>query len=140
MREILHKLSTLILALGLLTVMQPLISSSILLKPESLSVDKDLNVYFLRSVSPFKAIKVRAEWAQEIQTVEGLLISNCTFAGLSEYESRDGVPVVFSLGCTLPEPGVYVFKACWRVRGFLSIPLRPVCLSDLFTYREAENG
>jgi len=109
------------IAVILLFVMIPLLPSSLLLQPESLTVD-GMTVRFVRDVT----IPVNAEWEEVYSDPTGLRVSECTRRGIDTYEDRDSEPVLWLRGCPQLESGF--MTACWSVLSPISgRPLRPVC-------------
>lgn len=120
-----------VLALVVIFISVPLLPSSLLLKPESISVEEE-NISFTRSV----LFPVNAHWSLEFERmtpIPPIRRVDCDQSGDAHFEVRYGRPVIFAHNCTFDgqADSEWELRMCWEV-SVVMLNMRPVCKVKTF--------
>lgn len=117
----------------------PLLPSSLLLQPQSITVDAE-NITFTREV----IVPVNAIWLVEFERMAPpppFRRVDCDQKGDAYFERRDGAPVTFAHGCDFNGliAAEWQVRMCWEVAVTI-LHMRPVCMTKTFFPHAASLG
>jgi len=117
----------------------PLMPSSLLLKPQAITVDAE-NIMFTRDV----VVPVQAHWTVEFERISPpppIRMVSCDQSGEAHFEKRNGVPVTFAHDCDFngAVAAEWQVRMCWEV-AVTVLHMRPVCMTKTFFPHATELG
>ena len=139
MGKVRSEITYFVFALIVLVISVPLLPSSLILKPESISLDSE-HISFTRKMM----LPLDAHWSVEFEKISPpppIRRVDCDQSGEAHFEKRYGLPVIFKHNCDFGDDvaAEYLLRMCWQVN-VAALHMRPVCMTKTFFPHASELG